>query len=728
MATRRGIEAGKAFVRIGADDSDMVKGFKRATNRLRRFGMMADQVGNRLLKLGALMAAPLVIGTRTFMAFQRQMAMVSTMLKNPQVDMARFTAGVEKMSVQFGQSTEAMAGGLFDILSASISAADAMDVLAVSAKAAVAGFTDTKTAADVITTVLNSYSLAAKDAASVSDLLFTISARGKTTFAQLAPQMGRVAATASKVGIDLETMGAALATLTRNGLRTEQAITALDGIMRGFIQSTPAAAALAKNVGFELSAAALKAEGLESVFRRIKDLPADTLAKLFSGEAIKGVLPALAGFTDFSKDIQLMANRAGATEEAFQKMAATTGFAFDQMKEAATGAMSAIGEGIGVALKDTFIRLRAWTEGARDWIKVNAGAVRGALKLTTVVLATAVAFKVVGAAALVSATAVKAWFLANPATAAIVAFVALATALGVFSISADVATESAESLSRAAGKLRIAETASLARLQELAQKQKLNANEMAEAKVVASALAEKYGDLGIAIDAVTDSVVVQEAAWQRLLDAQRPSKIKEMTLALEGQLEALEANKEAQIEEIRPARQHRLEQEALRIQDDILSITAELVRLEAERAKASEAVAAAEGRIETKRTSAVAQTAAEKKIEELKLKLQFKGTALQVKLLDLAHRRAMAEAIGAGFTQKALDKMQERFELEKQLLLLRGAGGGAAGTVVGTFNPAAANRMGSQTIETRNLKANEDTATGMKQLVSLARQGGLSFA
>lgn len=47
-----------------------------------------------------------------------------------------------------------------------------MKILEVSAKAAVGGVTDTATAADAITTVLNAYKMSASEAGTVSDMLF----------------------------------------------------------------------------------------------------------------------------------------------------------------------------------------------------------------------------------------------------------------------------------------------------------------------------------------------------------------------------------------------------------------------------------------------------------------------------------------------------------------------------------------------------------------------------
>ena len=156
MPSARGIRAGAAYVELYADDNKLARGLRLAKRRLEAFSASVRQVGKGLAKVGALFAAPLVAGAKVFADFEKQMAQVSTMLEDPALQMERFRKGIRAMSVEFGQSTETLAGGLYDILSASVPADQALDVLAASARAAKAGMTDTATAADAITTVLNS--------------------------------------------------------------------------------------------------------------------------------------------------------------------------------------------------------------------------------------------------------------------------------------------------------------------------------------------------------------------------------------------------------------------------------------------------------------------------------------------------------------------------------------------------------------------------------------------
>jgi TP901 family phage tail tape measure protein len=361
MPSSANIRAGAAYVELTVENSALIRGLKAAQTKLKNFSRSVTAAGKKLLGISAIMAMPFIGGAAVFADFEQQMANVSTMLDEPAKYMNAYKDGIRKMSVEFGEGTDTLAKGLYDILSASIDPAKALDVLAVSAKAAKAGLTDTGIAADAITTILNSYGLSADYAQSVSDLMFQTVRKGKTTFAELAPSIGMVATTAASAGVPLEELGAAIATMTRNGVKTENAVTALNAIISTFLKPTDEAAAYAKTLGFEMSSAAIKSEGLEGIFRKISKLPPDAVSKLFPNiRALRGVLPALRNMKGFSDDVATMKNRAGATEEAYAKMANTLSMSFARLKQAGMLALSVIGEALAEDLRkaaDVFMRV-----------------------------------------------------------------------------------------------------------------------------------------------------------------------------------------------------------------------------------------------------------------------------------------------------------------------------------------------------------------------------------
>ncbi len=373
------IQAGEAFIPITGDESALKQSLRRSEGLLGRFAKRSGKAFaaaagalKRITRLGTVaIGAAFTGGSIAAAKFENQMAAVATLLSETQLKLIpQMAASVRKLSKEFGESTAPLSKGLFDIISASVPAAKAMEVLEVSLKAAKAGLTDTGTAADAITTILNSYSLSADKAASVSDLFFAINKRGKTTFAELAPAIGNVASTAASAGVSLEGMGAALATMTRAGLKTEVAVTSLQAIIATFLKPADEAKKIAKKLGFEMDTATLKSEGLAGVFEKLKDVSPEEIAKIFPNlQALKGVNPILQNMAGFMQDMALMTNRAGLAQEAFNRQTSTLTFSFNKLKQSTIDVFRALGDLLSPALESLFNRVAKLLSQLADWIR-----------------------------------------------------------------------------------------------------------------------------------------------------------------------------------------------------------------------------------------------------------------------------------------------------------------------------------------------------------------------
>ena len=288
-------------------------------------------VGGGMYMLGNVLRS----GVREAAAFEKQMANVSTMLSDQSMSlMPRYTERLRAMSKEFGEGTETLSKGLYDILSASVAPARALDVLAVSTRAAKAGITDTGVAADAITTILNSYSLEADRAGDISDKLFSIVVRGKTTFAELAPNIGKVAALAATAGESFDDLGAVMATMTRAGVQTEIAITSLRAIILSFLKPQSDSIAMARKYGVELNSNTLRTIGLTGVIGKLKKATAEELAVIVpTSRAITGFAAAIQKSEGLASDYDFMLNSLGATEKAYQKIADTSAFKLEQRNQ-----------------------------------------------------------------------------------------------------------------------------------------------------------------------------------------------------------------------------------------------------------------------------------------------------------------------------------------------------------------------------------------------------------
>ena len=311
MATAQGIRAGRAFVELFADDTKLVRGLRLAEKRLKAFGNGVRRLGLKMAGLGTAVAAPMVASGKVFGDFENQMKMVSTMLAEPEKYMDAFSRGIRKLSVEFGESTDVLAKGLYDLLSASVDPAHALDVLAVATKSAKGGMTDTAVAVDGLTSVLNAFQMSADQAGHVADVMFQTVKRGKLTFADLAANIGKVAPMARAAGMSMEDMMAAIATMTRQGLGTDEASTRLVNILKNAPdQARDIAALIQKYVGKGLSE-------IQVDFPEIR--------------AAGGIAALATDMRGFREDLALMQNAAGRANKAFARM---TGGLMDEMKKA----------------------------------------------------------------------------------------------------------------------------------------------------------------------------------------------------------------------------------------------------------------------------------------------------------------------------------------------------------------------------------------------------------
>lgn len=309
-------------------------------------------------------------------SFQDELAFVNTMLdEQTQKYLPQYAKAMKDMSIVFGESTKTMSRGLYDILSASIPAEKAIGVLTDSVKAARAGMTTTALAADVITTMLNAYNLEATQAGDVSDLLFAIVKRGKTTFGDLGGSIGMVASNAAVAGVSMEELGTAIAVMTRAGLKTDIAVTALRQLIALFTgKPSEDAQTAARQLGLTLTATTLRAEGLVSILKALKNANEEQLSAIIPNvRAYTGFATMLQKVTDIGTDMEMMLNRAGMTQEAYLKTTASLGHNLRQLWSIIKILTVELGKGFEKAIRDLVDYLVENRDAMQAWATNVAG-------------------------------------------------------------------------------------------------------------------------------------------------------------------------------------------------------------------------------------------------------------------------------------------------------------------------------------------------------------------
>jgi len=364
---------GSLVVRVGADIANFTSDLNRATTLSKR---RSAQILTSFKRMGIGVTAAMGVAINEAVKFEKAMNEVSTLVGDTS-NMDALTDSIRDMSREFGKSPVDQAKALYQIISAGAStAAEQMDLLTASNKLAIGGVTEVAIAADALTTILNAYGMEASQATDISDLLFVGMKQGKTTVEEMATSIGNVATIAAQTGVPINELIAGVATLTKSGIATSEAMSGLRGVLAAVLKQSSQSVAMADELGVAFNAEALEAKGLAKFLDDIQvaaDGDVEKLQKLFGRvEGLTAVMSLGAdGAKEFNSILEATGDRAGATDEAFAKMAQGSAFQLDRLKVSIT----LLAEGLGAKLlpgvnlvADAMVRLLTPTRSLNDVI------------------------------------------------------------------------------------------------------------------------------------------------------------------------------------------------------------------------------------------------------------------------------------------------------------------------------------------------------------------------
>lgn len=246
--------------------------------------------------------------------FQQSMKEVATLSSGIKGSLTDFMNQVIDVTREVPVLANNAAKALYQIVSAGHDGADGMKILEAAAKAAIGGVTETAIAADAITTILNAYKMDASKAQEVSDQLFTTVRLGKTDFGQLGTSIAQAAPIAASFGIDIREVLAAVASITKQGVPTAEAMTKIRAAILGTAN--------------QLGDAAFKGRTFQEALQLIYDKAGGSTMKmkelLGTDEALQAALMVTGqNAQSAAKDLEEVGNSAGAAEAAFKEMASS---------------------------------------------------------------------------------------------------------------------------------------------------------------------------------------------------------------------------------------------------------------------------------------------------------------------------------------------------------------------------------------------------------------------
>lgn len=317
----------KFIVNVGANISDFQKKMTTVSKTLDKEARKIGNVGSTLTKnITAPVMAAYGASEKSFMDFETGINKVSTVVDENVKSMQTMSMEVMNSSDTYGVAATEISEATYQMISATSDTANAVLNVGVAVKAAEGGFTDTITAVDGLTTVTNAYGMKGTAAMQkVSDQMLTAQNLGKTTFGEMAQSIGNVIPIAASLGVGTDELFASMATLTKNGIQTSQAVTGLKAAYSNILKPSAEAAELAGFLGLEFNSAHLKSVGWAQFLEDVKEKTGgstEAMAKLFgSTEALNSVTVLTTnGAKDFTNAIVEMGSAAGATQVAYDKM------------------------------------------------------------------------------------------------------------------------------------------------------------------------------------------------------------------------------------------------------------------------------------------------------------------------------------------------------------------------------------------------------------------------
>lgn len=296
---------------------------KRTAKSIEQTGSKISGLSDKIALLSAPILAAATAGFKLHSDFANGIAKISTLVDTTVVSMQKVSDEIRAVSDETGAGVADLSESVYQAISAGVDAAHAVGFVKDMTIAAKAGFTDTTTAVNGVTTV-NAYGKSAEEATAVTDQMLLAQNFGKTSFGEMAQSMGNVIPIAAQLNVSTQELFGSIAVLTKNGIRTSEAITGLKAAYSNILKPSAEAAKLAQSLGLEFNAAHLQSVGWVKFLDEVKRATggdAEQMAQLFgSVEGLNSILLTGKGAGDFDKVMDQMAQSAGMTREAYEKM------------------------------------------------------------------------------------------------------------------------------------------------------------------------------------------------------------------------------------------------------------------------------------------------------------------------------------------------------------------------------------------------------------------------
>jgi TP901 family phage tail tape measure protein len=277
----------------------------RISESVQQAGIKVQATGKRMVLGTGAAAASFAVLAHQGTKFEDRFARVSTLLDTDAAGaIDRYGSTVENLALDGGKNINSITDALFENISALGESEGTVKFLTKANQAAVGGFTDLSTVTDGVTSILNSYNMAADQGGKIMDQFAIANILGKTTVEDLSASVGRGAALAADANVQNAEFLAGITAITKGGISTSEAVNGLAQAFTNITKPSEQARAIIQEVNkvlptglkIDFSVAGLKKLGLRDFLKQlqvIQQADPEAFARLFESKEARVALSIL---------------------------------------------------------------------------------------------------------------------------------------------------------------------------------------------------------------------------------------------------------------------------------------------------------------------------------------------------------------------------------------------------------------------------------------------------
>jgi TP901 family phage tail tape measure protein len=382
MAAKAGaIRAGRAYVELYADNSQLVRGLKMAERQMRAFGGKLKALGSNMTMAGILGTLPAAVSMKWFIEFDDAMRAVKASATATGEQFESLTAKARELGRSTSYTATQVANAMLEMARAGFSPAEIETAAPGMLDLARATGTDLPLATEIAMAALQQFEMKVSEATNVADILVAAVNSSAASLEDMGETLGYVGPVAKDAGMSFRDTAKAIGALSNMGIEGSMAGTSLRQILlqltRTDVQET------LHGMGVEALDASkeLRKPGdvLIELGKAMAGMPnaarLNLMRELFDQRAVTASLKLTKD--QFQRLNTAIDNASGTARKQAAEMDAGVGGAWRQL----TGAIEDVALAVGTALAPTLIKLADYltscANGISGFIAENEGLILG---------------------------------------------------------------------------------------------------------------------------------------------------------------------------------------------------------------------------------------------------------------------------------------------------------------------------------------------------------------